>query len=84
MLATLSAESIQRSIGIADWVEANHEHRPFWLHPDYLLRFAGSTGAELSAAARIIEARTAEKERQVAALDFLTAAMRVVRLGATT
>lgn len=84
MLATLSPESLQRSIDIADWTEANHEHRPFWLHPEYLARFAGSTDAELSAAARIIEARTAEKERAAAALDLLTATLRVIRLGAAT
>lgn len=84
MLAAMSRDSLQRSIDIADWTESNLGHRPFWLHPEYLARFAGSTDAELSAAARIIEARTAEKERAAAALDLLTAAMRVVRLGAAT
>lgn len=75
---------MQRALDIADWTENNLGHSPFWLNAEYLLRFAGSTDAELSAAARIIEARTAEKERQAAALDLLTAAMRVVRLGAAT
>ncbi|MBW8294744.1 hypothetical protein [Sphingopyxis sp.] len=84
MLATLSPDSIQRSIDIADWVEANHEHRPFWCHPEYLLRFAGSTDAELRAAARLFEARNADREREIAALELLRAGLRVIRLGAAT
>ncbi|MBW8296175.1 hypothetical protein [Sphingopyxis sp.] len=84
MLATLSPESIQRSIDIADWTEANLRHRPFWLHPEYLARFAASTDAELRAAARIIEDRNVEREREIAALEFLNAGLRILRLGATT
>lgn len=84
MLTTLSPESIQRSIDIADWVEANHKHRPFWLHPEYFARFAGSSDAELRAAAIIVGARNAEREREIAGLELIKAAMRVVRLGAAS
>jgi hypothetical protein len=82
MLATLSPASIKRSIEIADWVEANHEHRPFWMHPEYFARFAGSSDAELRAAAIIVGARNAEREREIAGLELIKAAMKVARLAA--
>ena len=84
MLAVLSPESLQRAAAVADWAESNLSHRPFWLHPEYLARFAGSTDAELSAAARIVETRNAEREREIAGLQLITAATKVVRLSAAS
>lgn len=84
MLAVMSPDSLQRATAVADWAEGNLSHRPFWLHPEYLARFAGSTDAELRAAASIIEARNAEREREIAGLQLLTAAMRVARFGAAS
>ena len=84
MLTALSRESLQRAADLADWAEANNRHSPFWAHPEYQRRFAGMTDAELGAAARILEARNTEKEREAAALELITATLRAVRLGIVT
>ncbi|WP_137871479.1 hypothetical protein [Sphingopyxis sp. 2PD] len=84
MLAALSTQSLQRAIDLADWAQVNNRHSPFWANAEYQRRFANMSDAELGAAARILEARNAEMERRTAALDLLTAAMRVARLGAAS
>lgn len=84
MHAALSTEALQRAVDLAAWGQSIHGHGPFWAHPEFQQRFAGMSDAEMRVAARILETRNAEMERQTAALDLLTAAMRVARLGAAS
>lgn len=81
MFCAMSLKSLQRAVDLADWAEENARHRPFWNNAEYQRRFADSADIELRAAARIVEGRNRERERQAAALDLVSAGLRAVRLG---
>lgn len=81
MYCAMSKKSLQRAVDLSLWAEQHCDVKPVWLHPEYLRRFADSAPIEIIAAARLLEGRNRERDRETAALKLAAAALDPARAG---
>lgn len=81
MYCAMSAKSLQRAVDLALWAERHCDVRPVWASPEYQRRFADSAPIEIVAAARLLEGRNRERDRETAALKLAAAALDAARAG---
>lgn len=81
MYCAMSVQSLRRAVDIATWAERHCDVKPIWAHPDYQRRFADSAPIEIIAAARLIEGRNRERDRETAALNLAAATLDAARAG---
>lgn len=81
MYCAMSAKSLQRAVDLALWAERHCDVKPVWLHPEYRRRFGDCGPIEIIAAARLLEGRNRERDRETAALKLAAAALDAARAG---